>query len=194
MPAAPLHPLIRRALFALARPLTHLAASHGVSLADLKRLIEAAYYAELRQRDLTVRESCELLQISPSKAALLAQSLRQALLNGAPAVDQLSADTIAALLWHEPLSLAKLNQILPGVRYSALRGLLDELVTQGRIRAESRSAEAPYGVVLDPANRPEDRWIERLDALAQQAHEAASPIFEHAGSLPGAQPPEPSDV
>ena len=88
----PHHPLIRRALFALARPLARLAASQRLSLTELKRLIESAYYAELRQRDLTVRETCELLEISPSKAALLAQSLRQALLHAAPSVDALDAD------------------------------------------------------------------------------------------------------
>jgi hypothetical protein len=179
----PHHPLIRRALFALARPLARLAASQRLSLTELKRLIESAYYAELRQRDLTVRETCDLLEISPSKAALLAQSLRQALLHATPSVDALDADIIAALLWHEPLSLAKLNQILPGARYATLRAILDDLLKQGRVRAEHRSAESPYRLVLDPTHRPEDRWIEQLDQLAQQLDDAAAPVLAHVASL-----------
>ena len=192
----PHHPLIRRALFALARPLARLAADQRLSLTDLKRLIESAYYAELRQRDLTVRETCELLEISPSKAALLAQSLRQALLHVAPSVDALDAEIIAALLWHEPLSLAKLNQILPGARYATLRAILDDLLAQGRVRAEHRSAESPYRLILDPVNRLEDRWIEQLDLLSQQVDSASAPLLAHVAALatPDAQTSEPSDT
>jgi hypothetical protein len=178
-----LHPLIRRALFALARPLVRLAADHQLSLADLKRIAEIGYYAELRRRGLTVRESCDLLDISPSKAALIAQSLRSFVVPGALDPEKIDEDTLAALLWHEPLSLAKLCQILPGTRYSTLRALLDSLLDAKRIAAENRT-DAVYRIVLDPANHPEDRWIERLEQLAQQLDEAADPLFTHVQAVP----------
>lgn len=183
MSSSTLHPLIRRALFAIARPFVRLAADHQLSLADLKRIAEIAYYAELRRRDLTVRESCDLLDVSPSKAALIAQSLRSFVVPDALDPEHLDEDTLAALLWHEPLSLAKLCQILPGARYSTLRSLLDALLDAERIAPEPR-VDAVYRVVLDPANDPEDRWIERLEQLAHQLDEAADPLFAHTQALP----------
>jgi hypothetical protein len=153
----------QRLLFKLAKPLVKFAAHQELSLQELRHLVEAAYYQQLRDSGLSVKQTCEHLKVKPSKAALLAQTLRNLLLSSPIDSEEISDEDLLKMLWVEPLSLAKLNQILPKVRYNSIRSGLDRLREQGLIAtvppdAKHTSANTCY-LASEPKRSPQPLTI-----------------------------------
>ena len=101
----------RRALFALMRPVASAAFELRAPLDWLKGAIQTATFAAGRSRGAGLREVGEALDVSISKVALLSRDFKQGMF-GSDEGEALELH-IERMLSAEPLTLARLNQVLP---------------------------------------------------------------------------------
>ncbi len=132
----------RRALHVTLRASARVAMETGVELKRLKRAIEDAYVHEALERGWPLKTIGEVLNVSPSKTALLSRQLKKGLMSRM-AQDELALERrLEYMLWAKPMTLARLNQVLPQERYSDLSKALKTLVAEERVvrRGDGQSA------------------------------------------------------
>ncbi len=155
--------LKQRVVFALFAPAVRLALRFELPLVGVKRAMETAYFHEARKQGLGLREICEVLGISISKAALLSKHLKEGFLDHHATLPL--ARRIEYLLWARPLTLPRLNQIMPQERFVEIEQALDALIAQGRVERLKRGPDARYRLVLDPQASAWDATVSQLDEL-----------------------------
>lgn len=168
--------LERRAIHALLTPAMSMAVRASAPLAWMKRAAETAYFREARRQGMSLREICALMDVSLSKVALLSRQLKQSFLDE----DQEVALTrrIEYMLWARPLTLARLNQVLPGQGFNAIERALDELVEQGRVVRHGEGSFARHELIVrEDGERAWVRWLARLAAL-ERALRVVSPAVQ----------------
>ncbi len=151
-----------RVLHALGHPLIRLARAFGTPLADAVEALRLAYFRQLKDSGLTLRQIGELLDISERQAKRLQQQLREQFLD----VDEGHAlpTRIEFMLWATPMSRARVKQVLSGQPVAAVDAAIDTLLAEGR--AVEVAGRTPR---LEPAravnNLVRSTWIARIGGL-----------------------------
>ena len=152
-----------RVVYGLLRPAARVALAFGIPLKQLRERLQMAYFHEARDRGLKLREIADILDVSPRSAALLSKQLKENFLDVEAEVAL--PRRIEFLLWAEPLSAARIKQVLVEVDGDEVDAALDKLRDEGRIVAEPgprgrwRVARAAFRLV------DEKGWLSRLDGL-----------------------------
>lgn len=154
--------LVRRLTYAALRPAARLAVRGGMSLRDMKKLVELAYYQEARRRGLKMKEVAELMSVSMAKVGLLSKGLKEYFLQ--PELEHGIGRQIISLLWATPLSEARITQALPEYDDEEVRAALDRLVERGHLhRTDERTEQYSLGA---PMHRLEtDPWMAKVDGF-----------------------------
>ncbi len=153
---------LRRLVFACLRPSANLAEEASLSLAELKALVELAYYQRARRSGLKMRQITGLFDIGMTKAAELSKDLKEHFL--APERQHGIGRQILSLLWSEPLSSTRIERELPAFSPQELEAALAQLVAEGRVvKQKGRTqrfavAKAVHRLSLVP-------WMARVDGL-----------------------------
>ncbi len=151
-----------RVVFAALRPAVRLANTFGVSLKDVKRFAELAYYQDAKRRGMKMREMSEALGISMSKVGLLSKQLKEHFLE--PELEHGVARQILTLLWAAPLTEIRLAQALPDFDGSAVEHALNDLVTEGRVRRVSGRTDT-FELTSGSQRLDNTPWMARIDGL-----------------------------
>jgi len=151
-----------RVVFAALRPAVRLANTFGVSLKDVKRFAELAYYQDAKRRGMKMREMSEALGISMSKVGLLSKQLKEHFLE--PELEHGVARQILTLLWAAPLTEIRLAQALPDFDGSAVEHALNDLVAEGRVRRVSGRTDT-FELTSGSQRLDNTPWMARIDGL-----------------------------
>lgn len=167
--------LRQRVLYAMFLPVIRLARVFGVPLSQLRDWLEIAYFHELRRDDLKLREASALMGISMSKAAVLSRQLKENFL--APEQEPGLERRIEFMLWAEPLTLAKIHQVLVDVSEREVSRALAGLVKSGRLKRERRGAHTVYALNINTSRRAWDSWLARVDGLQDALGSVTNAVY-----------------
>lgn len=151
---------IERLIYSLCAPIVRLGRAGGLSLKDVERLLRIAYFRTLKEEGLSNKDIAQVMQVSSATVARLASETRENFLR--PDREHRLPVRIAFMLWAEPMSRAKIAQVLGGeVTDEALDSALEEMVEQDRVALR----EDRY-VLVKPADRlVRPDWVSRIGAL-----------------------------
>ena len=151
-----------RALHALLLPAARLARELELPLADLKRSAEMAYFDSATERTELLKDLRRVMSITISKVGLLSRTWRTWFIpdDGLPLKRR-----VEYMLASGPLTLARLNQVLPQERFVDLESSLRELLAEGRIEKIEQQATWAYGLVFGVADTPWSQMLERISGL-----------------------------
>lgn len=148
-----------RVLFATLRPAAKLAQAYGVSLKDMRHLLELATYQQARSRGLKMREMSEQMDISMSKVGLLSKQLKEHFVEPEEGLYR----QVIALLWAQPLSLSRLAQALE-ISPDRLETSLETLIQEGRIRRIDGRTDL-FELTGSRQSMDIHAWLARVDGL-----------------------------
>jgi hypothetical protein len=166
----------RRALHVTLRASARVAMETGVELKGLKRALEDAYVHEALERGWPLKTIGETLGVSPSKTALLSRQLKKGLMSRLAQEELALERRLEYMLWAKPMTLARLNQVLPQERYSDLSKALKVLVAEERVVRRGDGHAATYALRVDPERRPWERYLARLDGAQRGLVAAADAV------------------
>lgn len=163
-----------RVVYGLMLPAVRLATNFRVPLAQMKRWVETAYYQETKRRGMEMKEAKEVMSVSLSKVALLSRQLKE---NFMREDDEYELPRrIEYMLWAEPLTQARLNQVLPDLNELQIASAIEQLLDEGRIRAVDRATEPAYELDVTEARRVWDTWLARIDGLSNALGSVADAV------------------
>jgi len=162
---------VRRLTYALMGPAARLASHFGLALTDVRQLMDMAYFHEARRRGLKLQEIADAMGISISKAALLSKALKENFVESESQAEL--PRRIEFMLWAEPLSLARMKQVLP---FSAkeVNAAVKELEGAERIEKDSHGL---YRLRVSTDRRVWDTWIARLDGVNNAMKNVGNAVF-----------------
>lgn len=153
-----------RVLYALLGPAARTARVLRTPLGTLRDWLEIGYFHDARKQDLKLKEIAELMEVSMSKVALLSRALKENFIR--EDAEAALPRRIEFMLWAGPLSLARLNQVLPEVEEEAIEQAIEVLIGEGRIEPqEADRGQVVYGLKIASSRRVWDSWMARLDGL-----------------------------
>jgi len=167
--------LNRRVLYAMLEPVAALALTLGIPAKSVDELTQMALFHQTRQRGLTLSEAADVLDVSMRTVSRLSKLLKSNFLD--TEVDHTLPRRIEFMLWAEPLSEARIFQVLtdvgdPDEVSQALATLMDE----GRV--ERRIARTvTYAIASGRRRLVRDTWLARVDALGNLAGNLANTVF-----------------
>lgn len=164
-----------RVVYALMSPVARFARVFGLPLTPVRDWAEIAYYHEARRHNLKMKEMAELMQISTSKVSLLSKALKENFIR--PEVEAALPRRIEFMLWAEPLSLAKIKQVLTDVSNEEINQAIAHLVSEGRIIKEDGESAPLYRLQIETDRRVWDSWIARIDALNNAMSNVSDAVF-----------------
>lgn len=121
-----------RIIFSMLRPAAYLAARLEFPLKDLTNFIRLSYFRELKDERNTLEEAAEKMDVSVRTAKRLNQELRSDFF--LPEIEHTLARRIEFMLWAQPISLARILQLLPGVPRAEVMVAMERLENEGRLR------------------------------------------------------------
>lgn len=154
--------LMQRVVYAMLTPAVHFARVFGVSLKTITQWLQMAYFHQLRQQGLTLQEICERLEISMRSAARLSSQLKTNFLE--PEAAHRLPRRIEFMLWAEPLSEARLRQLLPEASEAELREALELLLREGRV-VERAGRTVMYRTAQSSDRLVRASWLSRIGGL-----------------------------
>ncbi len=167
--------LRERVLYALMEPAGRLARVFRTPLTSFRDYAEVAYYHETKRHGMKMKDVAGLMDVSMSKVALLSRALKGNFLT-----DDASASLprrIEFMLWAQPLTLAKIKQVLTDAKAQEVNRAIRELVEQGRVRKERRDANTVYALQITSDRRVWDSWIARVDGLQNAVRNVADAVY-----------------
>ncbi|MFT6398159.1 MAG: hypothetical protein ACJAYU_002915 [Bradymonadia bacterium] len=163
-----------RVICALLRRAVPSSSSLGVPLADAAGLAESAYFQELRSLGLTIDEAGERMGVSLRKAARLSKKLRDRFI--VPEIRHNLPRRIEFMVAVQPMSSARLCQVLSELDSAEVEAALATLTDEGRVRLE-RGRTPPYHAVKAQSQLPRDTWVRRIGGLNIFAENLAEATF-----------------
>ncbi len=152
-----------QALFSSMSVATGLAALTGTSLKEMKRLIELAYYKELRRRSMKMREVRKLMNVSMSTVGLLSQKLKAHF--AAPEEQRGLPRRVLALLWSGPLSANRIARALADTSEGEVQQVLSDLLEAGDVEEQRGPKVVRYAPTSASYRRVASGWMARVDGL-----------------------------
>lgn len=153
--------LAERLIYSLLRPAVRLAMRSRLPMKELIRLAKVAYFQELRALGLTLQETADALDASLPTAARLSRELKRNFLR--PEIEHQLPQRIEFMLWAEPLSRARLHQVLHEHPPEDIDRALESMVESRRI------ARAPgsdvFGLEAPQVRLVSDSWFVRIGSL-----------------------------
>lgn len=166
--------LAERVTYSMLATAARLAGAFDLPLKGVGRQLQTAYFQVLRDRGLKLREISERLEISPSLAATFSKRLKERFFapEGAPALSR----RIEFMLWAEPMSEARLLQVLPGEEPDDVAAAVAELLAEGRVVRDDdrigrlRTARGASRLVRDELRGRIDGLNHLLGGVAQAVY------------------------
>lgn len=152
-----------RVIYTLFLPAIRLARHFAIDLSVMKEWMEMAYFHELRREGLKQREIAEVMGVSMSKVSLLSRQLKGNFLRAEQ--EQELPRRIEFMLWAEPLSQARLHQVLTEVAPEEIDAALEELFEQGHVERVQQGTTEVYRLKIQTDRRVWDGWVARVDGL-----------------------------
>lgn len=157
--------LARRVVYAFMYATARLADQFGTErpLKAAGKELQMAWFHALRDRGLKLHEISSRLGISSASVAALSKRLKDNFVTGEGrgAVQR----RIEFMLWAEPLSRARLHQVLTEVPPAEIDAALDALLAQERVQL--RPGRTPRFVPVRASRVVRDQMLARLDGLNQ---------------------------
>ena len=166
--------LQRRVVYAALGPAVRLARAFRIPLADLKKRTDMAYFQEAKEQGLKTHEIAEALDISTSKVGILSRQLKRNFLGDRNA--ELTR-RIEFMLWSEPLSLARMLQVLTDVSGKEVHKALQELLNEDRIQLGGTGKVPQYELKVSVDRRVRDTWLARIDGLSNALKNVGDAIY-----------------
>ena len=170
----PRNELKQRVLYAMLLPAVRLAHAFGVSLKDLRGLVDSAYFQELRSAGLTHQEIAAALQVSKRTAVNLSRQTREQFIG--PRIHHNLPRRIEFMLGAEPMGEGRVHQLLSEVELEDVRQALVELLEQGRIR-EVPGRTLKYEPAATVRSLPRDTWMARIGGLNSFTENFTNAVF-----------------
>ncbi len=155
--------LRERVLYALLGPAARLGTVFGTPLGVVRELAEMAYYHETKRHGLKMKEVAELMDVSISKVALLSRALKENFFRDEAAGEL--PRRIEFMLWAEPLTLARIKQVLTDSSGEEVNDAIQELLDQGRVQKRREDPHVFYELAIKTDRRVWDSWLARIDGL-----------------------------
>ena len=165
--------ITQRVIYALLRPVTKLSNHFKISLKEVIRLVEMAYFHELRSQGLTLKEASQNLAVSQRKAVRLAKQLRENFIQ--PELEHNLPRRIEFLLWASPMSLTRIQQVLPNEAPEHVEAAVNELLDKGRIEAQPQTNR--FKPLKSLRQLPRDTWMQRIGGLNSFVDNMAGATF-----------------
>lgn len=162
-----------RVLYALLGPAARIALAFGVPLADVRERAEMAYYHETKRRGLKMKEVATLMNVSMSKVALLSRGLKANFVSQAAELPR----RIEFMLWAQPLTLAKMKQVLTDATAAEVNTAVRELLENGRIEKFREDQKTLYRLTIATDRRVWDNWLARIDGLNNALGNVADAVY-----------------
>ena len=154
--------LSERVLYALLGPAARISRVFAFPLGVVRERLEMAYFHETKRQNMKMKDVAELMDVSMSKVALLSRALKA---NFAQPEEIELTRRIEFMLWAEPLSSAKIKQVLTDVTAKQVNDALRELLDDQRVRKVKRDQTVVYALQIDVDRRGWDSWLARIDGL-----------------------------
>jgi len=164
-----------RVVYALMGPTARFARVFGIPLSQMRDWLDMAYYHETKRHNFKMKEVAALMQVSMSKVALLSRQLkgnflRDDLTNALPR-------RIEFMLWAQPLSLAKIRQVITDASAKEVNDAIQELMEEGRIAKIGDPTQPLYELQIATDRRVWDNWLARVDGLNNVLHNVSDAIY-----------------
>lgn len=166
--------LVRRVIYAMLAPAVRLALAFQIPIKDLGDLVQMAYFHEVRRRGLKMRQASDILGVSMRKVALLSRRLKQNFLQ--EETQEALPRRLEFMLWAEPLSEARLRQVIGDVDDDEITAALQRLEAQGRVRLVPGRTPT-WEVVRSEFRLVRDTWLARIDGLNNLLGSVANAVF-----------------
>ena len=154
--------LQRRVVYSMLVPATRLAAAFGLSLKDVTTFVQLSYLRQLRAEGKTLRDAAYAMDVSERTAKRLNQRLRENFFS--PEFDHDLPRQIEFMLWAQPMSIARMAQILGAASEDEIQAAVDQLVEEGR--AVFEAGRTPTYKAAQPVTRlVRPGWVPRIGAL-----------------------------
>lgn len=152
----------RRIIFAMVRPVAMVAAHVGFPMKELTNFVRLGYFRQLRERGASLEDIAQIMEVSPRTARRLNHELRSDFF--LPEIEHTLARRIEFMLWNEPLSRARITQLLQDVEEDEVDAALERLIEEERVEAiEGRSTR--YRVTSLVSRLVDDGFARRVGAL-----------------------------
>ncbi len=152
----------RRVIHSMLLPVVRLARVFGVPVREVANFLQVAYFQELRNEGLTLREVSQRMDISMRSAARLSKQIKTNFF--LPEREHELPRRIEFLLWYEPLSMPRIVRELPQVPVEDIESAMEQLLKEERIvRHDGRTVT--YAVSRGSSRIVRDRWTARIGAL-----------------------------
>lgn len=171
----PAEELRARVIYALFLPAVRLARAFEVDLGELRGWLEVAYFHDMRCEDLKMREIAEVMGVSMSKVSLLSRQLKASFVR--PEIEAELPRRIEFMLWAEPLSSAKIKQVLTDVPGAQVDRALRQLHEQGRLRRVEQGTVIAHALDVTTDRRVWEDWVARIDGLQDILGGLANVVF-----------------
>lgn len=164
-----------RVLYALLGPAGRLARAFATPLTVLRDRAEMAYYHETKRKGLKMKEVAALMDVSISKVALLSRALKENFLSDAEEAEL--PRQIEFMLWAEPLSAAKIKQVLTETDPDRVDAVIATLVDEGRVASVEEDNKVVYELQISTDRRVWDSWLARIDGLNNVLRNVTDAIY-----------------
>ncbi len=154
--------LQQRIVYALLGPAVSMAASFGVSQKVLQNWVQVAYFEHLRSKGVTLKEAGAAMGVSERTAKRLSREFKTHFLQ--PELEHNLPVRIEFMLRAEPMSAARLSQVLRQVPPATLAKALEQLEGEGRIVAKP-GRTVTYRVAQSISSLVRDTWIARIGGV-----------------------------
>ena len=162
---------VRRLTYALMGPAARLASHFGLASSDVRQLMDMAYFHEARRQGLKLHEIADAMDISISKAALLSKALKENFVDSETQGEL--PRRIEFMLWAEPLSLARMKQVLPFAAKD-VNAAGKELEKAGRIAKDN---DGIFSLQVSTDRRVWDTWIARMDGVNNALKNVGNAVY-----------------
>lgn len=150
-----------------------LALMFELPMTELVDLMQMATFHETKRRGLKMREVSELLDISMRKVSLMSQRLRR---NFSEEDDLGLARRIEFMLWVEPLSEARILQVMRNDSVEEVKAALEQLLEDKRVLVCEEDGARIFQVSKQEYRLVSKEWSVRLDGVNNLLSNVANAI------------------
>ena len=157
-----LEELQTRIVYAIIQASASLSATFGFGLKTFERLAHMAAFHVLRRQRFDLNQIAQHLKVSRRKVDLLSRVLKDHFFDQfvAPEDGEALQRRIEFMLWAQPMSAARLKQVMPKVANADIDSALESLAQAGRVAHTQGEYTITHG-----ASPSRDHWLARLGGI-----------------------------
>lgn len=166
--------LRRRVVYSLLIPVARLSARFGIPIKLIVKFAQLSYFRELRSAGASFNEIGTRMDVSTRTVKRLAQQLREAFF--LPEVEHGLARQIEFILWGQPMSRARLLQLLDEDELDVDRAL-EQLVHEERVRMEEGRPTTYHTVQSVTRLALRENMVARIGALNSLMENVTNTVY-----------------